>query len=205
MALLHPLMTSSTGAIVGSVISLFPYCLLLLAASDGWELGRGQLAGSAVMAVIFGVFLGLVITRSREEEEKGGGPGEGESRAKRRSEVVGWLERNICACCGYPTLDASSTVRRACRLCDWEAGADEASYSLEDARRNFRRHWTMYDVEHPESWVAPPTAEEIALKRELIELYEALRAEPDEWTSLTDRLRKAERELDRLVLRRAGA
>src|SRR5690606_34492349 len=122
MALLHPLMTSSTGAIVGSVISLFPYCLLLLAASDGWELGRGQLAGSAVMAVIFGVFLGLVITRSREEEEKGGGPGEGESRAKRRSEVVGWLERNICACCGYPTLDASSTVRRACRLCDWEAG-----------------------------------------------------------------------------------
>ena len=81
----------------------------------------------------------------------------------------------------------------------------EASYSLEDARRNFRRHWTMYDVEHPESWVAPPTAEEIALKRELIELYEALRAEPDEWTSLTDRLRKAERELDRLVLRRAGA
>jgi hypothetical protein len=83
--------------------------------------------------------------------------------------------------------------------------ADEASYSLEDARRNFRRHWTMYDVEHPESWVAPPTAEEIALKRELIELYEALRAEPDEWTSLTDRLRKAERELDRLVLRRAGA
>jgi hypothetical protein len=60
-----------------------------------------------------------------------------------------------CPCCLYPTLRERGGYDICC-LCDWEddgqddADADDVrggpngSYSLTEARENFRRYWVMY-------------------------------------------------------------
>ena len=66
-----------------------------------------------------------------------------------------FLDRYVCPCCGYPTLEERMCYE-ICGLCDWEDdgqddqdadrinGGPNGDYSLTEARMNFRTHLTMY-------------------------------------------------------------
>ncbi len=66
-----------------------------------------------------------------------------------------WTEYVACPCCQYPTLSERGGYEICC-LCNWEddgqddadadavRGAPNGSYSLTEARENFRRYWVMY-------------------------------------------------------------
>src|SRR5262245_34825945 len=63
--------------------------------------------------------------------------------------------KHPCPCCGYRTLDQRGSYE-ICELCNWEDdgqddphadeiwGGPNGSYSLTEARENFKRHRIMY-------------------------------------------------------------
>ena len=90
------------------------------------------------------------------------------------------MKREKCPCCKYPTLEVRGDYE-ICPLCDWEDdlqddphaeevwGGPNGNYSLEEARRNFEAHLTMYR----EKWESLDTA--IAEKqRALMAAYKSL-------------------------------
>ena len=66
-----------------------------------------------------------------------------------------YRERFLCPCCFMPTLDERA-IYDICPICFWEddgqdsddanivRGGPNSDYSLEEARKNFERHRTMY-------------------------------------------------------------
>lgn len=93
--------------------------------------------------------------------------------------------RYTCPCCGYPTLEARACYDICC-LCDWEdegqdddnlaefAGGPNGAYSLAQARENFVKYYTMYSPNNNTSISGGDSAERLALKRELIAVFEQL-------------------------------
>ncbi len=65
-------------------------------------------------------------------------------------------EKQMCPCCGFPTL-STRAMYEICTICWWEDdGQDEnnaskvfggpnGKYALSDARLNFKKHGHMYD------------------------------------------------------------
>ncbi|MDQ0427244.1 hypothetical protein QOZ98_000069 [Planomicrobium stackebrandtii] len=96
------------------------------------------------------------------------------------------MNREKCPCCGYPTLNRRS-YDEICILCDWQDsgyseqtpetmdGGPNGDYSLEEARRNFAVHFTMYR-EKPRSI---PSAF-LVKKRILIDAYQLLDEDNEE-------------------------
>ena len=94
--------------------------------------------------------------------------------------------RHACPCCGYPTLGKRGGYE-ICELCDWEDdgqddphadeewGGPNGHYSLTDARRNFRRHGTMYSPDEPAGGRATTNhPAELRAKREIIEAFDGM-------------------------------
>lgn len=90
------------------------------------------------------------------------------------------MKREQCPCCGYPTLKRRSHDE-ICILCDWEdedfseqhpqkiTGGPNGDYSLEEARRNFGIHFTMYRKK-PKAF----TSAYIVKQKKLIDAYKSL-------------------------------
>ncbi len=105
------------------------------------------------------------------------------------SAALSWLqpvELHSCPCCGYGTLPTRGDFV-ICNLCDWEDdGQDDADadqirggpnggYSLTDARVNFLRSLVMYAApELARVLAAPLHADRVAVKRQLLALYDAM-------------------------------
>ncbi len=80
----------------------------------------------------------------------------------------------LCECCGYPTVEPED-ASRTCALCDWAADLDADAPSLEEARRNFMQHRTIYGVTYPD-WRGRPLLEsENATRALTIARFEAAR------------------------------
>jgi len=103
--------------------------------------------------------------------------------------------RIACPCCGYPTL-SEREAHDICCLCYWEDDgqddprADEVwegpngSYSLAEARENFRNNLVMYGRSQPDPRVSGPDSRtEIQAKRAMIAAFECML----ETASATDR------------------
>ncbi len=121
------------------------------------------------------------------------------------------LERVPCPCCGYPTL-ARRDAYEICCLCIWEddgeddantdgwGGGPNGAYSLTQARANVVAFGSMYHPENNTTVTGNDSAEIVALKQELIGLYEALPSVGEDglvahWKGILDQeraLRKAE-------------
>jgi hypothetical protein len=94
--------------------------------------------------------LGRKHSRKRGETDAGA-KGTGESMVPPHKEGT----RYPCPCCGYPTLSGRG-IYEICDLCNWEDdgqedpradevwGGPNGSYSLTEARENFRRYGVMY-------------------------------------------------------------
>lgn len=101
--------------------------------------------------------------------------------AARRLEQTG--ASSTCPCCGYPTLCERGAFD-ICILCDWEddgqddANADEVwgglnkDYSLSEARRNYRRHDTMFRISDRVAYERH--SQRLPAKRRLVEVYERM-------------------------------
>ncbi|WP_035232683.1 CPCC family cysteine-rich protein [Alcanivorax nanhaiticus] len=128
-------------------------------------------------------------------------------RLNKRTQVV----RVPCPCCGYPTLERRDAYE-ICHLCIWEddgeddantqgwGGGPNGAYSLTEARANVVAFGTMYHPENNTTVTGNDSAEIVALKQELIGLYEALPSVGEDglvahWKGILDQeraLRKAE-------------
>lgn len=96
--------------------------------------------------------------------------------------------RFVCPCCNYPTLLGRISYE-ICGLCDWEddgqddddmdevAGGPNSNYSLTEARRNFKKHLTMYRP-----------LDTIAFNRLDREKIKEIKALDDEMFSLVDKI-----------------
>jgi hypothetical protein len=94
--------------------------------------------------------------------------------------------RFACPCCGYPTLGERS-MYEICYLCWWEddgqddpdadtvAGGPNARYSLTRARENFARYLVMYEPDNDRRVGGRDSAEELEVKRHVIEALNALK------------------------------
>jgi Cysteine-rich CPCC len=96
-------------------------------------------------------------------------------------------EENVaCPCCGYPTLQESGGYEICC-LCNWEddgqddADADDVkggpngSYSLSEARENFRRYWVMYGPDR-DTRVCPGDSEAaLTAKKTMVHAFESMK------------------------------
>jgi hypothetical protein len=100
--------------------------------------------------------------------------------------------RYPCPCCGYPMLSERGGYE-ICRLCNWEDdgqddphseevwGGPNGSYSLVQARSNFRQHLVMYDPVQPDTRIGGrDSAIELGAKRQIVAAFEAMRAAHDE-------------------------
>ena len=119
-----------------------------------------------------------------------------------------FLDRFICPCCNYPTLNERNSYE-ICGLCFWEDdGQDESNaneilggpnqdYSLTEARNNFKLHMTMY---RPSDTIAFNRREKIKIK-EIKEIYDNLLKLDieDEKELIEKELIKARRLEDKLV------
>ncbi|MGK7377628.1 CPCC family cysteine-rich protein [Planococcus sp. 1R117A] len=86
------------------------------------------------------------------------------------------MRREKCPCCGYPTLQTRGDFE-ICLLCDWEDenhdelstaevfGGPNGDYSLEEARNNFQKNFTMYREKNDFDAIT-------AGKKKLIKAYE---------------------------------
>ncbi|MEW4369377.1 CPCC family cysteine-rich protein [Paenibacillus kandeliae] len=99
------------------------------------------------------------------------------------------MNRYRCPCCGYLTLDESSSWE-ICYLCDWEddgqddphadqvRGGANGDYSLTEARQHFQSHYTMYRQPRYDA-LSQDGAEEVAIKQ-------AIMLEMDQWKNGND-------------------
>ena len=100
------------------------------------------------------------------------------------------MELVNCPCCGFPTLGEPAAYL-ICRLCNWEDdgqgdldanevwGGPNGSYSLSEARENFKKFRTMYHpddskINRRESFAV------LEVKEKLIEAYSKLNTVPQE-------------------------
>jgi hypothetical protein len=95
-----------------------------------------------------------------------------------------YKNRFKCPCCGYPTLSEKSSYE-ICILCNWEddgqndSNADEVfggpngSYSLTEARNNYRQYTIMYNPGNNTRLTGRDTEEEISVKKELMKAFDA--------------------------------
>jgi hypothetical protein len=105
-----------------------------------------------------------------------------------------------------------------CSLCNWEDdgqddphaeevwGGPNGSYSLVQARANFRQHLVMYDPVQPDTRIGGrDSAVELDAKRQIVAAFEAMRAAHDEasvgelWATVRDREAVLEAEVQRRV------
>ena len=100
-------------------------------------------------------------------------------------EEYGPQYREICPCCGYPTIHPQDPYR-LCNRCDWEepdsdAGRDATSSDrerlLREARARFKRNLTVYDFTHPEPWMRVFSDTERQLKQAMIDEFERMKRE----------------------------
>lgn len=167
----------------------------------------------SIMSVVFGTIVGLgareimddrAHRRARNEQrahrpepatasneavdrEGDGGP----SARDNGPEDIGPFHRLRCACCGYPTLRPGGDG--VCPLCDWENETSDGSaadadrndgLTLDQARHNFHRYLTVYDLAHPQPWIGSgPSAAERAAKQEMIRAFKAME-QHDDWDDL---------------------
>jgi len=97
---------------------------------------------------------------------------------KPRSEGV----RYECPCCGYPTLEERGSYD-ICEICGWEDdgqddpyaeeiwGGPNYSYSLAEARENYRRYLTKYRPTDEEKFQRETAPQRLAEKQRLIAQY----------------------------------
>lgn len=95
-----------------------------------------------------------------------------------------------CPCCGYPTLPERGGYD-ICELCDWEDdgqddphadevwGGPNGTYSLSQARQNFRECGLMYDLDGDPDHVNGDNNGQWAAKQGLIRAFEAIRSGAD--------------------------
>jgi hypothetical protein len=94
--------------------------------------------------------------------------------------------RYPCPCCGYPMLSERGGYQ-ICRLCNWEDdgqddphaeevwGGPNGSYSLAQARMNFRKHLVMYDPLAPDTRISGrDSGLELQAKRQIVSAFEAM-------------------------------
>lgn len=91
-----------------------------------------------------------------------------------------------CPCCGYPTLEERSGFE-ICPICSWEDdgqddsraeevwGGPNSTYSLAEARENFRKHLTMYRPTDVRAFHSDTQPKRMAKKRKLIAEFESAR------------------------------
>ena len=110
--------------------------------------------------------------------------------------------RYPCPCCGYPMLSERGGYE-ICRLCNWEDdgqddphaeevwGGTNGSYSLAQARMNFRNHLVMYDPGQPDTRIGGRDSRvELDAKRQIVAAFDVLRGATDEssigglWTAV---------------------
>ncbi|WP_046226131.1 CPCC family cysteine-rich protein [Paenibacillus dauci] len=97
------------------------------------------------------------------------------------------MNRYNCPCCGYPTLEERRSWEICC-LCNWEDdgqddpdadrvyGGPNEDYSLTEARKNFKMHYTMYrDTQR----ILQQTDKEIQTKKSLIHAFKQLETAQD--------------------------
>lgn len=112
------------------------------------------------------------------------------------------MKREKCPCCGIPTLQ-NRGQDEICRLCDWEDGNQDESfsteilggpngdYSLQEARSNFKKNLQMYHGTSKHASIATNEA-----KERLILAYDRLEKnnqESEDWSEIL----KLEKELER--------
>lgn len=115
-------------------------------------------------------------------------------------------ERRIrCPCCGCPSL-SPGIPDQSCVACEWLVeglpGRLEApAEALAAARESFRRYLSVYAPDARPEWSPdPPSADELALRRELLQLYAGVLADPGDgrpwWEIVKLEKRIKELELD---------
>lgn len=231
IGLLLPLMRSVIGAVVCGLIALIPWTAGVAVGIDhgltSWNSVHSSMV--VVMTVIFGSIVGLGTREIMDDHAHRRAKEDARARRRRHAtardgasehegddvvapddgpEEIGPFHRLRCACCGYPTLRAGGDG--VCPLCDWEnatgdASADDADrndgLSLEQARQNFHRYLTVYDLTHPQPWMGSgPSAAERAAKQDMIHAFKAM-AQRNDWNdvALWNRVIAGEDELSRAV------
>jgi len=93
-------------------------------------------------------------------------------------------KRGKCPCCGFLTLPREMPDYEVCILCNWEDdgqndqdadqvnGGPNGSYSLTEARLNFKKYLVMYSPDNDTRIGSSDWPEEIAIKKSLIKLFE---------------------------------
>jgi len=92
--------------------------------------------------------------------------------------------RDLCPCCGFPTLGGRAFFE-ICSLCNWEdvgqddhnadevLGGPNADYSLSEARKNFRERDHMYRAGGDRRFLGGDTPEESKVKADLVAIFTA--------------------------------
>jgi hypothetical protein len=89
--------------------------------------------------------------------------------------------RVACPCCMQPTLEPE-VEDQTCLLCEWSVvGMPANSFSdadgVEQARKRFRQHLSVYSPDSRPIWSPnPPSTEEVELRKTLLEAYRRIRA-----------------------------
>lgn len=105
-------------------------------------------------------------------------------------------KRDKCPCCGYLTLPhrihSQMPQWDICILCNWEDdgqtdkdadkvyGGPNGSYSMSEARSNFKTYFVMYSPDNDTRCTPGEWPEEIKIKKSLIKLFEENRILADE-------------------------
>ncbi len=190
---------SIVGALLGSWLILS--AIGLVATGFGWLL--------AIPIAAVGVFLVAKALPGLRREPPDSTPSD------RRLVPEAGRHRLRCPCCGCPSLDPD-VPNQSCPACEWSVdglpGAAAAPpEAIAAARENFRRFLSVYPPDARPGWSPdPPTADELALRRELIELYARALSEPEDssvWWKIAGqerRVRDLELEYSAEVEARAG-
>jgi hypothetical protein len=113
-----------------------------------------------------------------------------------------------CPCCRYPTLPERGGYDICC-LCNSEddgqddtdadevRGGPNGSYSLSEARENFRRYWVMYTPDR-DTRICPDSEIAVAAKKTIARAFESMKgADKPEVVRLWGLVRDARAVLDR--------
>jgi hypothetical protein len=118
-------------------------------------------------------------------------------------------KRLKCPCCGNPTL-RPGLKSQSCVLCEWDDLDSEEAGGLRDeelrsCRTTFQQYGSIYPPDKRPAWAPmPPTADELELRRFLVELYaKAATARGEELLSAWEDVEARERDLRQLCYRRA--
>jgi hypothetical protein len=129
-------------------------------------------------------------------------------------EAISIQDRARCPCCGYPTLPSRANYD-ICELCNWEddgqddEDADEVmggpnfTYSLTEARENFRRYMIMYAPGRDPRLISGESEESRRNKVALMKVFDScLSLQYSEQRELVSEIVKLESALREEVVRR---